>query len=218
MFGAAKCWESDLSYNHHQHLKTSDPHSDALAHTYVNLQRYLGDVSFTILARAFFGARPTQKALSHVYFNALPHFLKSYRPFLRAPEIQELAALETALHGAFEAPDVSALTLNDIQKLNLDRKLTFHPSAKCLRFFQNTTSLWSALICEQLPPKPHKLDHVQYVIVWRQGTGGRFRIVGDEEALAFKSSSATEALPYLRNWVEAELVLPPERTGDILEK
>lgn len=189
-----------------------------MAQSYVNLQRYLGDVSFNALARSFGGTGPAELTTSRLHFNTLPKFLRTYKPFQRAPEIQELAALELALQVAFEAPDVRALLVKDLNSIRTSTRLQFHPSAQCLQFFQNTTSLWSALISEQRPPKPHQLDHVQHVVVWRQGTGARFRIVGGEEAQAFKVGTANAAQPYLRTWVEAELVLPLPRIGEMLEK
>ncbi len=192
--------------------------AEALAQNYANLKRYVGDVSFLSLARAFATAQPTELSISRLKFKMLPQFLLTYKPFLRAPEIQELAALELALHSAFEAPDLNTVTLRDLEKLEPTSPLSLHPSTQFLDFFQNTTSLWSAIICGQQPPKPHKLDHAQQLIVWRQGTGARFRILGDEEALALKTGATNLAKIYLRSWVEAELLLRVDRTEVSAEK
>lgn len=153
-----------------------------------------------------------------MYFKTLPCFLNAYEPFLRAPEIQEMATLELALKVAFESPEMTSLSSKDLDTLGSAQRLHFHPSVQYLRFFQNTTSLWSALVCEQVPPRPHALDCVQHLIVWRQGNGARFRIVGAEEAHAFKNATTALAQPYLRSWVEAQLVLPPKRAGESVEK
>jgi hypothetical protein len=65
------------------------------------------------------------------------------------------------------------------------------------------------------------------IMVWRQGSGARFRILGDEEAMAVDSAregvtfgvicemmaafddpdnAAIRAAGYLRGWIEAEII------------
>ncbi len=211
-------WEIDLAYNQNCQRRTSEPLAEALAHDYANLQRYVGDDSFNLLARAFATAQTTAPTTGRLHFKLLPQFLLTYKPFLRAPEIQELAALELALQIAFESPDRSTFALTDLEKLGPNLQFRLHPSTQFLDFFQNTTSLWSAIICGQQPPKPHRLDHAQQLIVWRQGAGARFRILGDEEALALKAGTMKLAQNYLRSWVEAELLLRADPTADKVEK
>jgi Putative DNA-binding domain len=214
-----------------------------LANCHEVLRQYLGDVSFASMARDYIAAHLSETANARWYCQHLPAFLKLYKPFKRHPEIHELANLEAALNFAFDAPEAQSLSMADMAKLDPEIftkvPLNMHPSAVRLTFSQNTTSIWSALKCEEHPPKPHSLDAPQQIAVWRQGTASRFRILGDEEAMAFDSTytganftvicemitmmegadtAATRAASYLRGWVEAELVLAPLEVERDLQK
>jgi Putative DNA-binding domain len=208
--------------------------TEFIAHDHEVLHSYLGDVSFAKMARDYIAAHPSKKASARWFCEHLPEFLKTYKPFAHHPEIQELAQLEAALNFAFDAPEADSLTLAGMAAMEprtfTTMALSMHPSAVRLTFLQNTTSIWSALKCEEQPPKPHRLNAPQQLAVWRQGTTSRFRMLGDEEAMAFDSTytganfnvicemialmegadtAAMRAASYLRGWVEAELVLVP---------
>ena len=203
-----------------------------LANDHEVLRTYLGESQFAVMAQSYVTAYPSEHPNARWYSTHLTEFLRSYKPFEHHPEIQELAALELALNSAFDAPEAAALTFAELTALDPDvfssMVLGIHPSAARLTFRQNTTSIWSALKCEARPPKPHMLDQDQALLVWRQGTSSRFRILGDEEAMAFDSckngasfsticemmafldspeTAATRATGYLRGWIEAELLL-----------
>ena len=102
----------------------------------------------------------------------------------------------------------------------------------------NVSSLWASLKCGETPPTPEDFASPTEIIVWRQGLGSRFRILGAEEAMAI--DSAREGVPfsvicemmaafedpdnaglraagYLRGWIEAEIVSSVE-IGGIDEK
>jgi hypothetical protein len=185
-----------------------------LQQSFALLRNYLGDVPFMRLGKAFFAQPARSQKTLRMYCNTLPNFLISYRPFSHNPELQELATLELALNQAFEAADVKSRTSTDSASLNSVFPIKLHPSVRCLTFHQNTTSIWSALKCEQKPPKPHVLDQKQNIIVWRQGVSSRFRIMGEDEALALKQKTISTSNLYFRGWIEAELLLP----ADIFEK
>jgi hypothetical protein len=208
--------------------------TDFLANDHEVLHQYLGDVTFASMARDYIAAHPSENPNARWYCKHLPAFLQRYEAFEHHQEIQELASLEAALNYAFDAPEAAHLTIADLGSLDAQAfttmPLSIHPSAVRLTFLQNTTSIWSALKCEEQPPKPHSLDMPQQVAIWRQGTASRFRILGDEEAMAFDSAidganfnvicemmalmeghetAAMRAASYLRGWVEAELILVP---------
>jgi hypothetical protein len=209
-----------------------------VADDYPLLRRYLGDLKFKELLHDYVlsptAARKSVRRLSR----HLPDFLKSYSAFDRCPEIQELSDLECACNLAFEAIEAPKLTISALEEkksVNFSGlALAPHPSVSSLTFTQNTTSIWSALKCDEQPPKPHHLDEIQHVLVWRQGKASRFRILGQEEATAFdriKSGRSFRALckaldptpggetpmkratAYLRGWVDAELLLATEEAS-----
>lgn len=205
--------------------------TDFLANDYKALRTYIGEKNFSQMAKKYIEAYPSENPNARWYSKHLPDFLKSYVAFEFNPEKQELAALELALNDAFDSVDCNAITLQNLaeaeQSKFLKTPLHIHPSSRRLKFQNNTTSIWSALKCEAEPPKPHALDQMQEIVVWRQGTSSRFRLLGDEEAMALNAvadhatfsqiceliafmdgaeTASLRAASYLKGWVEAELL------------
>ena len=166
--------------------------------------------------------------------NALPQYLKHQPSFQHSPEIYELACLEIAANQAFLSPELPILSVQQFEAIDVQNfpklKIQFVQSAQLLTFEQNTTSIWAAMKCEERPPKPHRLDEPQKVLVWKQRGAPRFRLLGAEEAILFEQfrqklnvksaakflanpediePSIAYALNYVRGWVDAELVARP---------
>ena len=196
------------------------------------LYRYLGDIAFGRLSKDLAVANPAKVNLALV--DALTQFLKHQPSFQHSPEVYELACLEIAANQAFlspELPTLSAKHFEDIGVQNFPKlKIQFVESAQLLTFEQNTTSIWAAMKCEERPPKPHRLDEPQKVLVWKQRGSPRFRLLGAEEASLFNQfkqklnvksaarlmsgtenheQSIARTLNYVRGWVDAELVARP---------
>ena len=209
----------------------------ALAEEYPVLRKYLGEILFSSIMRELVSSRRHDHSSARWYSEHLPTYLKSYKPLLLRPEIQEMAQLEAATYAADAAPNVQSLKASDIALLDaktlVNLPLRIHPSAIRLTFRQNTTSLWSAMKCGEQPPKPHRLASPQNVVVWRQSNAPRFRILGDEEARVFDCIAKTACFAELCNisrdddnsdpvenrvqaflsaWVDAELVILPVST------
>jgi hypothetical protein len=205
--------------------------TEFLACDYGKLQAYLGVLAFDAIGQRY-GAKYLRPAPGMRWFSRnLPKFLNETAPYSKRPELAELAQLEAALNAAFEAPDVPALAANELapwEERGLDdTEIHLHPSAQRLSFAYNTTSLWAALQCGELPPRPARLAAPQHLIIWRQGTYPRFRMLGEDEALALDlalrsaplsgitvalaqlghgAQASSNVLTYLRGWVSAELV------------
>jgi Putative DNA-binding domain len=205
--------------------------TESLAADHGKLQAYLGASAFSAIGRLYSAKYPQLEPSVRWFSRNLPKFLGETLPYSRSPELAELARLEGALNAAFEAPEVSVLTSHDLVPYEIHGLdgcgLQLHPSVQLLCFTLNTTSLWAALQCGELPPRPEHLAVPQRLVVWRQGSQPRFRMLGQEEALAL--GLALEATPfsgivealvevgngtpasgtaetYLRGWVSAELV------------
>lgn len=174
------------------------------------LRAYLGDVQFNNTMRAYFshGSSGTTNRPWHIFH--LPKFLQTHLAFKYRPEISELACLELAFQKAFVAPA-------GVEKS--DRPM-LHPSVSKLVFGQNTTSIWSALQCNAVPPRPHRLEQPQAVLVWRQSGAGRFRLLGHDEELQLNllAQEASNSEHYLAGWLQSELVLPAAEREEISVK
>ena len=206
--------------------------TEFLAKDHEILREYIGESQFDKMAQSYIATDPSRLPNARWYSVHLAEYLRTYKPFSHNPEIQELAVLESALNSAFDAPEAASLSLVELTALDPEvlssMILGIHPSASRLTFKQNTTSIWSALKCDTHPPRPHLLDEAQQILIWRQGVASRFRLLGDEEAIAFDAckagasfgamcelialvecpeTAAARAASYLRGWIEAELLL-----------
>lgn len=195
------------------------------------LSEYLGDAKFSAMGRAYARAHPSDTPNARWFSRHLPEFLSRAEPWSRHPELAELAQLEQALNTAFDAMEAPHVGMADLAQLDpeaFDKTiLRIHPSAIRLSFATNVTGIWSSLKAEQAPPKPETLAEAMQILVWRQGSSSRFRILGTEEAMAFDEAAngvpfgvlcemialmddpdtaAMRAATYLRGWIDAELI------------
>lgn len=193
------------------------------------LYSYLGDIAFNKLTREYMQTYPELPIDPTAVKKNLLQYIEFQPLVQRNPEILELADLEIALNFALNAPDEKLLDLSAFEKLVSPRReqiiFNFVSSAQILLFKQNTTSIWSAMKCEERPPKPHLLDEPQNLLVWRQRDAPRFRLLGRDEAFLFElftqrvnlqnsflqmenqTANPEYLLHYVRGWVEAELIL-----------
>ena len=193
---------------------------------------YLGDIVFSKMVRDMDIQNPNKELKARFFLDNLCDFLKDYHPFQHSPEVSELAKLELSQNRAFRAPEEKILKTNQLTNMPTDDvlslKLKLVASAQTLTFYQNTTSIWAALKCEERPPKPHLLDSPQQVLVWRQKGVPRFRLLGEEEAqyldhcsnlaqsAGYKSKKSDldhdqtlkdRLVDYVLGWATAELLL-----------
>jgi Putative DNA-binding domain len=205
--------------------------TEFLANDYEKLRAYVGEIRFNAMSAEFAAAHPSRHSNARWFGQGLPDWLKSSGHFAQHLECNELAELELALAMAFDSVDLPVLGIETLAALPPDQIATtafsFHPGLQSLNFQQNTVSLWSALQCEEHPPRPYTLDEPQTVMVWRQGTQSRFRILGAEETMALANAqqgvpfgtlcemiafshgaedAAVRAATYLRGWFEAEIL------------
>ena len=205
--------------------------TEFLANEHPKLKRYLGEAKFTSLANAYITRHRLDHPSDRWYSRHLVDFLRKSPPYARKPELAELAALELCLNEAFHAADAPAITMNELAALDPDRLgsviFNISPSVRRLGVRTNVTSLWACLRCEELPPQPIPLDAAQELLVWRQGNAPRFRLLGNEEAMAIDAArdggsfgaicemiaamddpgtAAARTATYLRGWIEAEII------------
>ena len=193
------------------------------------LYAYLGDIAFNKLTRDYIRSYPDLPVDPTEIKKNLLQYIAVQSLVQRNPEILELADLELSLNFALNATDEKLMDISTFEQLASPRReqiiFNFVSSAQILLFKQNTTSIWSAMKCEERPPKPHLLDAPQHLLVWRQCDAPRFRLLGRDEAFLFELISQRENLQragqqmenqtanpevilnYVRGWVEAELIL-----------
>jgi hypothetical protein len=143
----------------------------------------------------------------------LPDFLGLTKPFSLSPELSDLARLEKAFNAALNAPEAPILERAAYAGPHGKFHIDLHPSVQRLQLRTNATSIWAALTAGELPPAPERLDEPQELLVWRQGSTSRFRMLGREEAMALDEAGSGEAVEidqssegFMRGWLEAEAV------------
>jgi len=216
--------------------------TEFLSHDYEKLRTYVGVVRFNEMASHYIAAHPSDQPNARWFSRHLPEFLASSRNYRHLPELSELARLESALSDAFDGRDESVCTMSDLGAIDPERfgSVSFNIASTVHRFAvtTNVSSLWSSLKCDEVPPPPESISKPLEIMVWRQGSGARFRILGDEEAMAVDSaregvnfgvicemiaafedpdSAAIRAAGYLRGWIEAEIVSSIQGGGGVGE-
>ena len=212
--------------------------TDFLSNDYAMLRTYLGDVRFRELANLYIQAHPSDQPNARWYSRHLPDFLGASTLYRRHPEVAELARLERAINDAFDGPDQPVATMADLAAISPEHfagaALRISPTVQRFAVSTNVSSLWASLKCGETPPDPEDFANPIEIIVWRQGMGSRFRILGAEEAMAIDSArnglpfsvicemmaifedpenAGLRAAGYLRGWIEAEIVSSVEIAG-----
>ena len=161
------------------------------------LHAYLGDETFDEMAAAYITAYPSRHASVRWIARHLPKFLADVEPYSEYPAIADLGALEKALYDAFDAPDGTVLTGEDLASIPpqawQDVVVAPHPSAKRLSLSTNATAIWSALRQEETPPDAETSETPVELLVWRQETP-MWRELSREEAMMW--DEAAGAMPF----------------------
>jgi hypothetical protein len=173
----------------------------------------MGESVFNEMGRHCLAAHDIKAPKVRAFSRHLPDFLGLTKPFSRSPELSDLARLEKAFHAALNAPEAPILKRAAYAGQHGKFHIELHPSVQRLQLRTNATSIWAALTAGELPPAPERLDEPQELLVWRQGTTPRFRMLGREEALALDEAGRGEAIEidqssegFLRGWLEAEII------------
>ena len=139
--------------------------------------------------------------------------------------------VERALNDAFDGIDAPVCTMADVAAIDPagfgGAIFVIAPTVHRFSVTTNVTSLWASLKCGETPPTPEDMAKETPLMVWRQSSGARFRILGEEEAMAIDCAreglpfgvicemiaafddpdgAALRAAGYLRGWIEAEIV------------
>jgi hypothetical protein len=214
--------------------------SEFLTCEYSMLRKYLGDLRFHEMAQGFIAANPSNEPNARWYACHLPSYLKTARQFIDQPEIAEIAQLENALNAAFDGPEAPVVTMAEVAAIDPadfgNARFEMAPTLHRFSVSTNVSSLWASLKCGVNPPVPENFREPAEIMVWRQGSGARFRILGKEEAIAVDCAcqslpykviceviaafdegedAAVRAAGYLRGWLEAEIISSIRIDGEV---
>lgn len=170
---------------------------EALRDNFSVLHRALGDDGFGELAAAYIRAHPSHFRSIRWYGDQLPSFLDANPAFLPHPALSDLARMDWALRGAFDAPDSRSLALADLAALPPEQWpqhcFATIPSLDIVDLSWSVEPIWRALNDdpEAQTDSPEPLAHV--LLVWRPGLETMWRAVDslESESLTVLRSGAT---------------------------
>lgn len=170
----------------------------ALRDNFSVLHRALGDEGFEALALAFIEAQPSKQPSIRWFGAHLADFMRTREDLTPHPALVDIARLDWALRGAFDAADAPALTLAELQALPPEAwpalQFALHPSVQLLDLPWAVGPAWQHLNetdpeqDEATLPEPEALDHT--LLVWRQGLAPRWRSLDATEAALLKALQA----------------------------
>lgn len=151
----------------------------ALRDNFGTVPRVLGDAAFDALARAYIAAHPSRQPSIRWFGDRLPAYMAARDDLVPHPALTDLARLEWALRGAFDAADADPLGADDLKRVPLaswpEMVFAFAPGVRLLSLDWNVGPVWRALQGDDDPelPEPERLAHP--MLVWRQGLAPRWR-------------------------------------------
>jgi hypothetical protein len=173
-------------YHQAYRLRLAEALQECFEHTWT----YLGDAGFGVATTGYIEATPSVDADLRWYGTGFPAWLARLHP--ADPEVAELAAMDWALRGAFDAADAPVLDAPGLQLIPAEAwatgRLSFHPSARVILQRFNTLAIWQALDREEAPPPIAALPVAQAVLVWRRNEQPHFMSIGEDAARVLTAS------------------------------
>ena len=197
---------------------------EALDANYPVLHAWIGDDEFEQLGLAYIDAHPSRHFSIRYFGHRLPEFLgaEAYRD---RPYLAEMAALEWALSGAFDAADDEPVKIEDMAGIPPDAwpamRLRFHASVRRLNLRWNVPAIWNPvnrnIEAEKNGtqpgsdvPAPAAGEYPRAWLVWRHELKTYFRSLPVDEAWAIDTAMTggtfAEICEGLTEWVDAQNV------------
>jgi Putative DNA-binding domain len=164
----------------------------ALRDNFGVLPRVMGDEAFDTLALAYIDAHPSRRPSIRWFGDQLPEFMAARDELVPHPALTDLARMEWALRGAFDAADATPINASDLARVPADDwpALVFAPlpSVRLLAMAWNIGPVWRALQGDEAPdlPEPEALTHT--LLIWRQGLDTRWRALDEEAARLLRAA------------------------------
>lgn len=164
---------------------------EALADNYPVLYRALGDDSFRELAEAYLRTHPSRHRSIRWFGDRLVEFIAHTPDAIPHPALLDLARMDWAMRGAFDAADASPLRFEDLAGVTPEEwpelRFTPCPSFRMLVLDWGIEGLWHTLNEDENAQTEAPEPHAHAMIVWRHGLECRWRTVTEREALALRA-------------------------------
>lgn len=161
---------------------------EALADNYPVLYRALGDDAFRELAVAYLNAHPSGFRSIRWFGDQLAAFIAGNSGIVPHPALLDIARMDWAMRGAFDAADATPLAFQDLSAIPPEQwpelRFSLCPSFRMLSIEWGIESLWHALNDDENAETEAPLPHPHTLIIWRAGLETRWRTLLGHEAVA----------------------------------
>ena len=207
---------------------------EALCDNYPILALALGDESFDQLAEVFIEASPSRFRSIRWFGDGLAAFMAQRDDLVPHPALTDLAKMDWALRGAFDAGNDAALEVGDLAALSAEewpqQQFQLRASVSLTRLSWAVAPIWHALSEDEhaVTEAPDRAEHT--LLVWRRELDCQWRSLDAIEAEALMllangmcyadlcqkiTEADNTATPsgialMLRRWVEDRLLLKHE--------
>jgi len=173
----------------------------------------LGDEAFDAIARAYIAAHPSPFASIRWFGDGLADFMSARDDLVPHPAFADLARMDWALRGAFDAADAPALPREALAAVTPQDwpRLRFvaHPSLALVPLQWAIEAAWRVLRehdrdAGDEPELPEPLPLVHDLLVWRPALETRWRSLGTQEASLLRAALADEPFAALCERAAAE--------------
>jgi hypothetical protein len=163
----------------------------ALRDNFMVLNRAMGDEAFGELAHAYVAAHPSHFRSIRWFGHGLPVFLDANPALLAHPALADLARMDWALRGAFDAPNAVSMVLDELAALATEawpaHRFIPLPSLSVVDLQWTVEPIWRALNAdpEAQTDAPERRSHA--LLVWRPGLECQWRSIDVVEASALRA-------------------------------
>ena len=160
---------------------------ESLEADYAGLRALIGEARFRRIARQYVNAHPSPFFNLRWYGAGFASFLRNSSR-RRGPALGEMADFEWQLGLAFDAADVTPITIEDMASVAPEdwprMRFATHPSVRLLNLRYNVTSVFTAVQDEKPQPALACAKTPVSWLVWRQALTAHFRSLEADEARA----------------------------------
>lgn len=165
----------------------------ALRDNFETLPLVMGDDAFDELANAYIAATPSAHYSLRWFGHRLAEFMATHDELVAHPAMLDLARLEWALRGAFDADSSAVLTGAELAVLPAEAwpemHLALQPSVQVLSLQWAVGPVWHALKAGQSDvPAPEAMVHD--LLIWRQGLQPQWKSLSDIETIFVRDLQA----------------------------
>lgn len=198
---------------------------EAMMEAFPAVHTLLGDDGFMEMAKEYVRNNPSQHFSIRWFGHQLSSFLAQQSPWKETLVLSEMAAFEWRLRDAFDAPDFTPVTMEEIQLIPPENwasmQFKLNPTLQRLELHWNVTELWQAIDEEQEPFPPEQFEIPVSWEIWRKSDlRTYYRSLDVDEAWALdaakEGASFAEICGGLNEWIDEQNA--PQRAASFVAR